>query len=279
MIKHCFILFFSLFLITAPADSKVASTNTMLSILDEIKDANTLVLFDIDDTLIIRETMLGSTPWWEYCLKMIQETGVDKKKAQDKLLPLFFQASLEMPVVLVEESAPNLIAHLHNQGIEVLAMTSRPRSYPWQKNFDYITFQELYKKGIRFISMQPSQLPFFYRGIIFAGHGKKEQYLTQFLAERSVKPSKIIFIDNDATHQLAVEKTLESLHIPSVCFRYSRMDEQHAAFDPLISNIQLQNYLEHGNILHDEEALRISKQIKQKDPHFYMRQLIQSIAR
>ena len=87
--------------------------------------------------------------------------------------------------------------------------------------------------------------------------------ILELFAQTKYRPSKIIFVDDKMSNVLAVDKALEKLGIPAICFYYRHID-LHRSFDPVIANIQLEKFIFENEILSDAQATLLKAE---KDAH------------
>ncbi len=262
MRRFLFCVLSVLFLISN-LNGQIIKTSNIQDVREEITD-DTLVLFNIAEVLMDTETSLGTQSWRKYI-----RARLDSKRHDELSLFVFENVPPKSP----EPSIPELIRELQSQGVVTLAFTSRGRSewYASQvPNVDLITEKLLLQIGIDFSKTQLSKeltlLPnlfaeFYHKGIIYAGNNKdKGELLLEIFEKTGYLPSKIIFVDDKIDSLKSVEKTLNSLNIPFVGYAYSRTAKDHANFDPLIANIQLDWLITHGQVLTDEEATQIKNE-------------------
>lgn len=269
------ILFIILLIISLSSlEARVLETNKMSDILKEIDD-NTIVFFDIDDTLIYIPTMMGNSVWWGYCQKVANKNKWDQVKVATVLWPTLNQAANKVKTRLVDESAPELIKGLQDRGISVFGLTARSRQIVGDYAFDMTTILDLSRLGIIFT--QPEiDMNALRGGIIFTGTQLKGPFVERFLKKLKQKKKKVVFIDDNWNQVNSVDSSMATLKIPTVCFRYSKMDNAYDNFDPVVANIQLKGALENETIFTNEQASDIADHLEIKDPHFYLRYLFEN---
>lgn len=265
-----------LFFIPCQTQAKIIETCNFADILTEI-DAETLVFFDIDDTLINTTSMLGNTPCWNYLVSKFFHT----KWSSDKTLDIYavIQKILHhVPMSLIEPNTADIIQDLQQQGILVLGLTARTKNANYMQEADKRTYDHLKSVDIDF-SLTPlpnsnkSPLSFFSYGIIFTDTQDKGPFLKTFLTHLGLHPKKVVFIDDKLSQIKSVQKSLKSINIPFVGFRYGKLDNFHTRFNPLIVNIQLEALIKESQVLSDEEAEEIALQ----NPHFSSDYFIQEL--
>jgi len=270
-------------------DATIAEITNMRDILPEIT-SDTLVLMDLDDTCVATESMLGSSPWWEYFTRKMMSAKFDTTTTFHRVFPLIGKVIQSIPLKSIENETPLLVRSLQEQNIVVWALTARIKEAPYDPNFAASTHFQLQKAGFDFeLSPLPSAAnltratfpKIFAHGIIFTTHKLKGPVLKQFLQDIDFYPAKIVMVDDKMKHLESVETSLQELNIPCVCFRYTRLDQAETTFDPLISNLQLKALLTQGYIPTDEQAaLWKNELLKLKpglSPDFYLEELIMNI--
>ncbi len=253
----------SIFFLADCLTAQIIKTSSIQDIREEITD-NTLVLFNIAEVLMDTETSLGTQAWRKFIRVRLDS------KLHDELTLFVFE---NVPPKCPEPSTPQLINELQSEGIVTLAFTSRGRNewYASQvPNVDLITEKLLLQIGIDFSKTQLSEelllLPslfaeFYHAGVIYATNTREKGELLLEIFERTgYRPSKIVFVDDKVDSLIAVEKTPSSLNIPFVGYAYSRTSKDHANFDPLVANIQLDWLITYGKVLTDAEAIEIKNE-------------------
>lgn len=241
-------------------DAAIIKTTNIQSIREEITE-NTLVLFNIAEVLMDTETSLGTQAWRKFVRARLEP------QLHDELTLFVFE---NVPPKCPEPSTPELINELQAKGVMTFAFTSRGR-HEWYgsqiPDIDLITEKLMLQIGIDFsktaLNPKLSILPevfadFFHAGVIYTTNTRdKGELLREILETTGYRPSKIIFVDDKVDSLVSVEATLESLGIPFVGYAYSKTAEDHADFDPLVANIQLDWLITHGEVLTDAQALQI----------------------
>lgn len=286
MKKHvrCFLLFYCLISIALSAE--IIEVTDIVDIVPYAQE-NSLVLFDIDDTLIDYSISLGTGPWRKYLRKKIEENKDRYAQHEYPVIDLVTYYILNrVPVKPVEESIPNLIHELQNQCIPAFAFTARGRTewYTTQiENIDFLTKEQLMSIGIDF---ETTVIPFelqgldpacFMDGIIFASHIEKGLLLEKLLIERAYHPSAIIFVDDKMKNVQSMEAAAESLGVPFIGFWYKRAELNNEDFDPVITTLQLRELVTNQNILSDEDAKALISQEEGLEPDRLFEELIDRI--
>jgi FMN phosphatase YigB (HAD superfamily) len=244
-------LLFSFFIIFSNIAAKIVESDTIASILAHLKDnQQTLIVFDIDNTLAETYQELGSDQWFSYKFAQEQKTGKSIQEVREAILPLFLEIRLQMPLKLIEESAPALIKSIQHRNIPIIALTAQ------EPGLAHKTSKELSILGINFsdefftVHRDIDHLEsncLYYKGIIFASNNNKGEILLAFLDKTNFKPQHIIFIDDKDKNLVCVEKALEETEIQFTGIRYNRLDEKVSSIDADQAEQQLKSFLESKN--------------------------------
>ena len=213
---------------------KISSYDEVAHILDEIDD-NALVLFDIDDTLIVSQSKL----FW---VKLVERVALGIKKVtpsvlKEKLKPYFdhyenwFMAKLkskENPI-LIEPDIPSTIKSLQDRGIKVMALTSlHTGSYHNISSLPESRYQKLKKIGIDFsntaipdheftdLPKKQGHYPLLYHGMLLTNFVSKGTVLGAFLDLMQWRPSQVIYFDN---HKWQISSVAKEIHKRKIPFR------------------------------------------------------------
>lgn len=270
-------LILSAFLFTN-LNAEIINTNEIKDINSELTE-NTLVLFNIAEVLLDTETSLGTQAWRKFVRSRVDS------KTHDELTLFVFE---KVPPKAVEPAIPDLIHELQSSGQVTFAFTSRGR-HEWYgtqiPDIDLITEKVLNQVGIDFSKTQLNGalalLPLefsdlFHEGVIYSTNFKdKGKLLTSLFEKTGYRPSKIIFVDDKADSLVSVEKAMAEIGIPFTGFAYSRTAKEHAGFDPMIANIQLDRLITSDEVLSDEEALKIKdEKYSDTDPAEFLQEIV-----
>jgi len=261
--KKIIFCFLNILLLSISLSAEIIKTSNIQDIREEMTE-NTMVFFNIAEVLMDTETSLGTQAWRKFI-----RTRLDSK-LHDELSFFVFE---HVPPKCPEPSTPELIRDIQSKGLIAFAFTSRGRNEWYASpipNVDLITEQLLLQIDIDFSKTQLNEelllLPnlfaeFYHEGVIYATNTKeKDELLLEILEKTGYRPAKIVFIDDKIDSLIAMEKAISSLNIPFVGYAYTRTSIDHANFDPLIANIQLDWLITFGKILTDNEAIEIKNE-------------------
>lgn len=230
-------------------------------------DADTLLIFDLDNTIIETTQTLGSDQWFEHYLhqqisKRLKDGLPEAKATSEGLLrALTDWKSIQRvtSVQLVEQVTADLIAK-HQKTIKVMGLTARPI------DLADATYKQLNSVGVDLTKSAafPNDLILnqgggdvnfiakFQKGILFSGNSAKGPMLLKFLALANVSAKKIIFVDDKQKNVDSVDKALDTLPgITHTSMRYGAADKKVDNFDSKIADVQFSFF---GKILTDQAA-------------------------
>lgn len=226
--------------VSATAQAEVKEVKTMAEALKGA-DANTFIVFDIDNTLLEPDQMLGSDQWFEYYFDRLQKDGkLTGEAAEAETERVWGDLQAVTKVHAVEASAPQLIAALQRKGIPMAALTARP------KDLMARTLKQLTAVGFKFSDGR----------VLFADGRNKGRVLLDAFTEWGVKPMRVVFIDDKKKNCTNVDNALVEAKIPVTAYRYGAADKSVKAFDPAIADIQF-HYAQ--SLLSDSEARRLKQ--------------------
>lgn len=241
------------FLIELQCTLAFSSNISIITKLEQIIpaiDSETLIVFDVDNTLISPKGYFGSDEWFYYLVKIKRFNGLSEKEATDQAVVAWNKAQQVIEVKTVEDSTLSIIQKFKSSGHKMMALTAR--------NFDIYgdTLRQLRSVGIGFkdspvydkairISKELLSSPedaVFENGILFVGeHNDKGKVLSYFLKEISFMPKKVVYVDDRMKHVQSVDRYLGGLVIPAIphtCFRYGGADAKIEQFNSVMSEVK-----------------------------------------
>lgn len=232
-------------------------------------DNETLVVFDLDSTVLEPAQTLGSDPWFYISLDDFVAKGMDKKEAAEFMLRKWVPLQRATEVKPVEKNTAEAIASLQKSGIKVVALTAR--SYDLAE----LTVKQLASIGVDFTKSTISGKDFdqkiagdkveFFHGIIFCGGDLETFYkggakagkgiiLNEILAKLKLSFNKITFLDDRKKNVDAVDKALADKGIDCNCIRYGAAEDGYKNYNPKLAETEMKFF---GKILSDEAAKKI----------------------
>jgi hypothetical protein len=224
-------------------------------LLNHIKP-NTLVVLDIDDTILVPAQTLGSDVWFTYQYK--------KYLAANPTFDPFDRALADWEAVrhlsqmkIVEGGTVEIIRELQNRNIPVMALTTQGLALATR------TVVQLQALGVDLSLTAPSKEDHYFinkhgvlyrQGILFTSGTPKGTALTTLLNIIQYHPDHIVFLNDKLSHLRDMESGLKNVAFTGL--RYSYSDARVNSFDPKIAEIQWE-WSSFGHILSDDEAKAI----------------------
>lgn len=225
----------ALLLPACPVRAEVREIKSMAEIAAEIRPT-TLVVFDLDNTLIEPVGNVGSDQWYDYLEKAYRRDGLDDAAASKKAGETWTRMLAVVKVKPVEDLTPILVHAQQERGIKILALTARG---PEDAR---ATFGQLRAIGVDLeasaLSKEDLTTPdmgFYTRGVLFVGEGDKGTSLVSLLKRLGLAPTRVVFVDDKPRHVKSVDDALTAAKIPCIAYRYGAADEKVRAFKEVMS--------------------------------------------
>jgi hypothetical protein len=246
--KICWMLFLMPLLVFG----NIIETNRFADILDHL-DVNkrTLVICDIDNTLLESEQQLGSVAWGDHMIAELKRKGLSEWQAEE-IENIYWR--LVQPYISVRPVDPHtqdVVRYMQQQGVDVLGLTARA---PQEAA---CTVAQLKAIGVAFKDEATYELPvqppaLYHAGILFSTpHHKKSDVLLAFLAKSQIDPAFVIYIDDKISHVQDVVQRLENEKVPCIGIRFSGADARMKEFDAHVAEIQWKAF---PDLLSDDEV-------------------------
>jgi len=220
---------------------------------------DTLIVLDIDNTLIEPCQTLGSDQWFYSQLHHYVLMGFDTTNALEKALSEWMSIQNVTKVKPVEENIPKIIRDLQSRNYRVIALTTRGLELSTR------TIEQLKSVGIDLSITAPTKEDLFFmngrgvlfrNGVLFTAATNKATALFKLLHETKVDPKSIIYVNDKRSHFYPVEEFANHHQIPFIGLRYGFLDEKIRSLDRTLTDVQLKHF---GKILSDDEAKEIMK--------------------
>ena len=240
-------------LLSGAAHAEIKQIQTMTEILPYVT-ADTLLVFDLDNTVINPIQTLGSDQWFQYLLK---------SNSVDQSVAIWSQIQPYTRVEAVEAVTPDLIANAQENGLKVMALTARPSTLA------DTTISQLASVGVDFlmspvydqdVNLGDDTAPKYISGIEFVSPKfTKGDALVAFLNRIGYKPRRVVFVDDTPKHTVTVNQALDAAGIENFEFRYGADDAKVAAFNPPVAQKEYEIFEHCGNqVISDSEALELT---------------------
>jgi hypothetical protein len=242
------------------AAAEIFETAHFSEILRFVKP-NTLVLLDIDDTLLIPTQTLGTDAWFIYRTKQHEKSGLTYQDALEKAIAEWEAIRNITDIQIVEEGTDQIIDTLQKKNIAVMGLTTQGLALATR------TIQQLQSLTINLSRTAPSQQDQYFmnengvlyrHGILFTSGTPKGKAFLKLIDILGCQPQHIVFINDKAKHLSDVEEGVEARGIDFVGLRYSFSDQRVATFNKDIAEIQWR-YSTFEHLLSDSEAEEILK--------------------
>lgn len=255
----------------------------------KIKDfvtTDSLVLFNVSDTLYKPSRTLADHQWREYFAGRVKAVVPDSVAAEKLINKVKNTIVNNIPKATVEAITPSLIKDLQQAHIPVLGITQKQMATAYAGNFGLITSNHLQSLGINlrdtlsfFNATEESNNSYsFAHGMLFTNKQPVGPVLVSFLEKNNLIPSRIIMVDNSQESLVSVEKALEQKQIGFVGLRYGRMDLDKGAFNPTLGTIEFLAYTNEGKMISDAEAAQIQAEHQEVDYEVCLDELIKRLA-
>lgn len=231
---------------------------------------NTLVVFDIDQVLIMTEDHFIH-PHAEHIFLEKRQKALESATNEQELKDMeeTLSLSLLMPKrILVENESPAILRNLRKSA-KTIALTSMPSGKfglipsiaDWRvnhlKTLD-IHFNEAFVKHERFVLRELEKpgktLPLYHSGILFSSGYTKGEVLVAFFKKMNHYPSKVIFVDDLIENLNSVEEALEALGIPFEGYHYLGAHRYFQEIDEELLDYQFQHLIQRKEWLSDKEV-------------------------
>jgi hypothetical protein len=250
-----FLCVLGIFLLSStPSLSLIRECSTIQEILS-LSQPDTLVILDIDNTLIRPCQSLGSEEWFQHHLKQQIDATHDNNEALNTTIDLLHGIYAVTKVQLMEQKTAEIVRQLQDQGGVLMGLTNRG---PAAAN---MTVRHLASVGIDLATASPSKTSFplidisetlYHHGILFTNGKSKKQSLLSFFRQLGWRPRRIVYV-NDQRKYLEEVSTFENEGILFVGLRFTGGDLYSRNFNSQLCDIELEAFL---NLISDDAATK-----------------------
>lgn len=241
----------------------IIETHNIAKMLSHV-NKNTLVLLDIDNTIIELTQTLGTPQWFSIYYQQKIKEGMTHEQAMKETVHIYVKVNHLSNAKPVDTKTAKIIKNLQKKGITILGLTSRDDSL-FETTIKHLSFAEVdFNTGkfknfaTKLTSGDRSKVQ---NGIIFTGGQNKGDCLIDFLSKVQWYPKKVLFVDDQLKNIKEVHQGLKKVNIPFKGIRYSFLDEKLKNINHHIPAIQLECLAKSNKLLSDEEALLILKKL------------------
>jgi Protein of unknown function (DUF2608) len=249
----------------------IYSLNESEDILQAL-DSNVLVIFDVDETLIIsQDKVRRKHP--EIIIAALKQDHFENQvldgQQRDHLDSIMLNMAEQQ---LIEPQSPDLIKHLQSRGIRVIALTHmHTGEYFTIPNMEEWRYNQLYRLGIDMSVHNPVNItlnnlprgrtshPVFHKGILATSRScQKGEALTELIAELlsklGYKPSCVVIYDDLIEHLNSVGEQMKILQIPCIAFHYQATSIMDPTINVDIAAYQYAHLVAHQQWLSDRQV-------------------------
>ena len=230
-------------LLTALAHAEIRETSRMSEVIKAV-DTKTLLIFDLDNTVIEPTNQLGSDQWYYFLERKYREIdGLDGDQAYKKAMHVWNRTQDVIKMKPVENDVPKLLRQAQARGIKTIGLTARTLDVAATTLRQLASIDVDLSKGSIHkpdIEIRSKDLARYTGGILFVGdRNVKGEVLTQFLKLIKHEPKRIVFVDDKLKHVQSVEAAMKELKIPYIGFRYGAADEKVKALNDDMKDLKL----------------------------------------
>lgn len=232
-------IFFFLCSFFFPLSGEIVESSQVSSLLKYV-DQETLVICDVDNTLIESTMHLGSSQWRKYIKQKAIQAGYGSKESEEILDKFWFFVQSLTPVQTVDPETSTIIQQLQHLKIKVIALTARDpiKASLTQTQLASVNIclaNSFFKESEVFPLTHAS---LYQQGILYSGTNKKGEVLTAFFQKTGYFPKKVVFIDDRLDQVIDLEPFLSGLGIQYIGIRFSGADDRGQFFNPHIADLQ-----------------------------------------
>lgn len=233
------------------ATTNSTKEKTMIIPIKQIKNVlpyvnqETLVVFDIDKTLLQAKQYVGSFFCESHIIMKLKESGLEEKEAIDNAHSIHIKLLDFTPVEAVEKDTSNLIYELAEKKIKVMGLTARSAEAAncTAKQLNSIN-APLALNSIHADEVPLDDFARYIDGVLYVSHwGDKGEILVNFFEKIGYTPSHILFVDDSYSRCDEVKKSLEQKNIKCTCVHYTAADESFDSFIPASVYKEIESFI------------------------------------
>jgi hypothetical protein len=229
-------------------------------------NANTLVLFDVDDTLISAYDVMARDFDWPlsfWVRALFWHPSLITTPGWEHFCGIMFQQSKRF---IIEPELPQIINDLKDRGCMVIGLTSMesgvlgviPNMPEWRfemlKDFGIQMSRSFPDASFRTLPQYRNNYPMLYKGILCCNQQNKGDVLGAFLDYFKLSPQNIVFFDDYPRYVRSVAEQCAKRKITLYGFEYTRKKKLSGVWGTGRALLQLDYVMDHARWLSDEEA-------------------------
>ena len=235
----------------------------------ENADVETLVVFDIDNTLYSPKDLLLRPCGIDFFKQLIFQYAAQISSEQLRYLSsiMITQRSVD----LIDPNIPGIIKELQSNDIKTMALTAMQTGpYGQIESMEDWRYEELRKLDIDFRTAFPEYphiifedmnktygQPVFKQGILASSRHTKGDVLVAFLKHIRWHPKKVIFIDDHIEFIDSVSEEMKSRGIQFSGFHFVTEQFSTEKVNEEVARLQFKYLIEHATWLSDSQALEV----------------------
>ena len=222
-------------------------------------EKDTLLILDIDDTILIPVQMLGCDQWFQYRFDFHRKNNLSAEEALEKSLAEWEGVRHLTKMTIVEPNTTTIIQELQANEIPIMGLTTQGLALTTR------THLQLLEQKVDLSQTAPSQEDHYFpiddhgvlyrNGILFTSGKNKGEAFFKLCELLNYQPKKIVFLNDKWSHLRELEEAAIARAVEFIGLRYGYSDTRKRAFLPEIAEYQFT----HSPITHflsDEEAAR-----------------------
>lgn len=229
-----------------------------------ILDSETLVIFDVDQTLVYSDQMIHQ-PQSKTKRKMYEE-GFFAHLTEHQQSLLISQVMSCESLLLIDPNFPQLLSEFQRKNIPIIALTARKTgNYGCLNSLENQRIESLKKLKIDFSSerfpdvilanlTKDSSTACFKKGILFTHLFSKDLALEQWLELIHFLPKQIIFIDDQRLYLDQIRQFCQKKQISFQGYHFKGIEKLDLPFDDRLLDFQFFLLKEEGIWVKDQEA-------------------------
>lgn len=236
-------------------------------------DSNTLILFDVDETLIEPASVIfrpktieneANLPW---IIDLVSRVYGKSDKTEEYYGSIW--KTKETPL-LIEPHMVSVIQSLQDRGVKVMALTALKTGSSYIiTSLPEWRYNKLKELGIDFakiglpdiifdeLSEKDGNYPMLYHGILCTNGVSKGELARTFLDRIQWRPDKVIFFDDNAARVKEVAEAMQKELIPFQGFVYRGAEYMPGELNKDVAEFQLNYLVEHEDWISDDQALSL----------------------
>lgn len=230
-----------------PPLCSIIEARNIETVLEHAKSADTLVIFDIDNTLVHTKQELGSDAWAYWFVEQKLKEGIAPHKALNHMFELFRHIHAHIDIYPVETHSVSIVQQLKNLEIPTICLTGRTASMidvtqeQLAKAGFILNSPERFKQAVTWKLDHPVEMA---NGIICGGINDKGQVLSHVFQKLECPiPSSVVFVDDKKSCIDSISRICLKDGIDYTGIRYGHLDHLALQFDATKAEEQLSSFL------------------------------------